>query len=158
MKILNYVFIFFIHWFAVSRAQNLESISWASLKKQIDKNPDSIYVVNFWATWCKPCVQEMPDLWEESEKFKSKKLRFIPISLNFPEESETKVLPFIERNYPGKKFYILNEILQSDDITRISSDWGGGIPFTMIFYKGKKQTIERKLKKGELIEILKKIS
>jgi thiol-disulfide isomerase/thioredoxin len=139
-------------------AQNLETITWNGLKKQFDKNPDSVYVVNFWATWCKPCVQEMPDLWEETEKFKNKKVRFVPISLNFPEEAESKVIPFIEKNFPGKKFYILNQILQSEDISRISSDWGGGIPYTMILYKKKKQTYERKLKKGELEELLKKIN
>jgi thiol-disulfide isomerase/thioredoxin len=157
MKIRNYAFLFLIFGLTGSLAQNLESILWINLKKQIDKNPDSLYVVNFWATWCKPCVQEMPDLWEETEKFKDRKIRFIPISLNFPEEAQTKVIPFIEKNFPGKKFYILNQILQSEDITRISSDWGGGIPYTIIFYKKKKQTFERKLKKGELEEFLNKL-
>lgn len=157
MKILNYTTTILCFCLSVSYGQHLESISWLSFKKHIDKNPDSVYVVNFWATWCKPCVQEMPDLWEETEKFKNKKVRLVPISLNFPEEAQTKVVPFIEKNFPEKKFYILNQILQSEDISGISSEWGGGIPFTMILYKGKKHTYERKLRKRELEEVLMKL-
>ncbi|MCX8080103.1 MAG: TlpA family protein disulfide reductase [Bacteroidia bacterium] len=156
MKTNNPIFlIFFIP--LIHAAQLPEVVSWEQIKAQISKNPDSTYVINFWATWCKPCVQEMPDLWEESEKFNTKKVRFVPISLNFPDEAQTKVLPYIEKNFPGKKFFIFNKVIGPDDIPKISKDWTGAIPFTMIVKGKKTKTFERKLKKGELETELKKL-
>ena len=56
------------------------------LQKGVNRNNDTLYVVNFWATWCKPCVNEMPFFLASDAKFRTHPVKVLFVSLNSPKE------------------------------------------------------------------------
>ncbi|MFT5167540.1 MAG: thiol-disulfide isomerase/thioredoxin, partial [Saprospiraceae bacterium] len=56
-----------------------------------EKQNDTTYVINFWATWCKPCVAELPYFEELHNRYKGKKVKVLLISLDFPNQIEKKL-------------------------------------------------------------------
>lgn len=92
---------------------------------------DTTYVVNFWATWCKPCVEELPEFQEALTEYHSEKVKFMFVSLDFPD-SENRVNAFInKRSYTGD-FFLLTDTDANSWIPKIDADWDGNIPVTLI--------------------------
>ena len=69
-------------------SQIAEVIKLDNLKQMLSAESDTIYVINFWATWCKPCVKEMPYFEKLGANFADKKLKVILISLDLPSTSK----------------------------------------------------------------------
>jgi thiol-disulfide isomerase/thioredoxin len=109
-------------------------------------------VINFWATWCKPCVQELPAF--DSLSTSKNTCQVILVSLDFKEDIDKKVNPFLKKNNIVSECVLLDEINGNDYINKISEKWSGAIPATIFI--GKEKTIfeERKLK---LIDLLRKL-
>lgn len=102
------------------------------------KNKDTTYVVNFWATWCKPCVKELPAF----DSLKHKDLAYVKIilvSLDFKDEIDKKVNPFLQKNKIKCEVVLLDEVNGNDYINKISPEWTGAIPAT--YFKNKKKEI-----------------
>ena len=55
---------------------------------------DTTYVINFWSTWCAPCVKELPYFEQVNQKYTNRKVKVILVSLDFPKQLETKLKPF----------------------------------------------------------------
>ena len=53
------------------------------LQKRIENNNDTLYIVNFWATWCKPCVAELPDFEKIDKEYKTKKIKILLFIIYF---------------------------------------------------------------------------
>ncbi|MFD1255974.1 TlpA disulfide reductase family protein [Mucilaginibacter terrae] len=115
-----------------TKAQDVKLISVNQLESRFKQGKDTIYVVNFWATWCKPCVNELP----EFEKFKSanqgKPVKVILISTDLRSKLEIGVKPFVKTHHLTGEVYLLNEA-PSSFTERISPDWSGALPGTLIF-------------------------
>lgn len=79
-------------------APNVPTITPAALKKQIAARKGKVVVVNFWATWCIPCVQEFPDLVALQKKYKAKGLDLITVSFDETSDLKTRVQPFLAKN------------------------------------------------------------
>ncbi len=69
----------------------------------------NLVLVNLWATWCAPCVKEIPELVKLQEKYKERGLRVIAVSLDEPEELETSVRPFVQKRFPNFISYLCKE-------------------------------------------------
>ncbi|NLN32233.1 MAG: redoxin domain-containing protein, partial [Flavobacteriaceae bacterium] len=79
--------------------QVLKVVNYDELKSVIQKEDDVLYVVNFWATWCKPCIEELPDFMEVNEEFKDHpNFKLILVSMDSKKQLDTKVKKFIEKN------------------------------------------------------------
>lgn len=129
-----------------------------NLLKRIHNNSDTIYVVNFWATWCKPCVQELPEFEKlniESTHTKSK-VKVLLVSLDFKENINDKVLPFLQKNNYHTECIILDEVDGNIFINKINPKWSGAIPATYVTAKNKKKEefVEKKLHYDDLKLIL----
>lgn len=96
---------------------------------------DTTYVVNFWATWCKPCVAELPYFTELSEKYAAQPVRILLISLDFPAQLQSRLVPFVEERALKSLVAVLLDGKYNDWIDRVSPEWSGAIPATLI-YKG----------------------
>ena len=96
-------------------------------------NNDTIYVINFWATWCKPCVEELPYFQQLNRKFKDKKFKMILVSLDFEKNIDSKVKPFIRDRDLQAKVVLLADPSQYEWIDRVNKDWSGSIPITIIY-------------------------
>jgi thiol-disulfide isomerase/thioredoxin len=97
----------------------------------IEDNPADFKVVNFWATWCGPCIKEFPDLMAVDSAMADRGVDVIFVSADFPEERE-QVLAFLERQGVDEVTFLKNE---ADDpfISSFSPDWTGSLPATIVY-------------------------
>lgn len=108
----------------------------------IQTSEDSTYIINFWATWCKPCLAELPYFEEANQNLNSQKVKFILVSLDDARQLEKKVIPFVEKQDIQSKVVLLNDDDYNYWIDKVSPEWSGSIPATLIFDKHKKQFLE----------------
>ena len=74
-------------------------MDFAQLEPLLNQKNDTTYVVNYWATWCAPCVKEIPYFEKLNEEYKSSKVKVILVNLDFPNQYESRLIPFVkERN------------------------------------------------------------
>lgn len=112
------------------------------LLKRINNNSDTTYVVNFWATWCKPCVAELPEFEKLhlDSKNKNQKVKVLLVSMDFVEELDRKLKGFLDKNKYTCEVVLLDEINGNDFINKISEKWSGAIPATLITRNNKLRT------------------
>jgi thiol-disulfide isomerase/thioredoxin len=124
--------------------------SFEDFNRQILQNIDSnkVYVINFWATWCKPCVEELPLFFELEEKLKHKKVEFIYVSLDFIKQLEKSLVPFLNKNKVGSKVIVLDQKNANEWMEKIEADWSGSIPATLFY-----NTTSRKFHEGKFDNI-----
>jgi thiol-disulfide isomerase/thioredoxin len=121
--------------------QQAEKADWPRLETLLREENDSITVLNFWATWCKPCVAEIPHFEKVRKEYQGKPIRFIYISLDFAEEKEKRLDPFVARKMPGARVWLLTETDYNRWISRIDPDWSGSLPATLLFHHLTKKRI-----------------
>lgn len=93
---------------------------------------DTVYVVNFWATFCKPCIEEIPDFIRIVEKYKSQKVKLLLVSLDLPSFVAVKLPAFIKKNIYKTNHVWLNETNADHFCPMIDKQWSGAIPSTII--------------------------
>jgi len=119
---------------------NIEVISFEQLENKINVNNDTTYVLNFWATWCKPCVDELPYFLDLHKEWKNKKIKFLFVSLDFVKKKD-QVNIFINKKKCDAQFYLLNAPNQNEWIDKIAYEWEGSIPATLVFNNARKKKI-----------------
>lgn len=117
------------------QAQKVQVYKINQLLKRIHNNSDTLYIVNFWATWCKPCVAELPDFEKVNTEFKNQKIKVLLVSMDFKEDIDKKLKPFLQKNNYTSEVVLLDEMNGNDFINRISEKWGGAIPATLVTKK-----------------------
>jgi len=120
----------------VSWAQSVEVIQIERLEKEIQEHK-GILIVNFWATWCAPCVKELPDLYRIHQDFEAKGVKLLLVSLDFADE-QPKALALLKKKGIALSTFLLDETDYNTWIDRIEPRWQGAIPMTMIYKDGKK--------------------
>ncbi len=113
-------------------------------------NNDTTYIINFWATWCKPCVQELPAFDSLLNITKNSTTKIILVSLDFAEDIKTKVNPFLQKNNIKCQVVLLDEVNGNDYINQISKKWTGAIPATLIKNERNANFVESKINFKEL--------
>jgi thiol-disulfide isomerase/thioredoxin len=146
-------------WISLSSALASEKVPLLTLDQlkanTISQNNDTLYVVNFWATWCKPCVAEMPYFEEAAKSFAPQKVKVVFVSLNYPRELAT-VEKFVNQKKISAPCYVLDAGNPNIWIDKIESEWGGSIPATIMYKNGKKVFFrEGEFTQNELDSIIK---
>ena len=101
------------------------------LQSLINGNKGKVTVVNFWATWCPPCLKEFPDIVKFYNTYHSKGVEVVAISMNEPDEMED-IADFLNENKPPFPVYMAAS--QDEKFySGIGHDWEGLIPLTLIF-------------------------
>ncbi len=129
MKKLLLLLLFFS---APGIAQTVAVLKVTDLQKRINNNSDTTYIVNFWATWCSPCVKELPDFDSIHKIYADKKVKVILVTMDFKEELDSKVIPFLKQKKIKAEVDLLDEINGNYFIPKISESWTGAIPATLI--------------------------
>lgn len=137
---------------SMASAQDVRVVSFQELETWINSQNDTTYVINFWATWCSPCVEELPHFEAMNEKYKNDKLRILLVSLDFRSELEKKVIPFVVKKNIRSAAFLLDETDANSYIDKVSPDWSGAIPATLIV-NSRKQTRRFYEKKFSLDEL-----
>ncbi|KAB7529529.1 redoxin domain-containing protein [Flagellimonas olearia] len=120
----------------------------------LHQSDDKTYVVNFWATWCKPCIAEMPYFERIHAEQKDNNVEVLLVSLDMPGMWKSRLEPFVEEKGMKSKVVILDDPKQNEWIPKVSEDWGGGIPATLIYNKDKRTFYEKGFTYKELNEAL----
>jgi thiol-disulfide isomerase/thioredoxin len=138
MKIKRIILLTCFSFFAtIISAQEVKLMSLNQLDKRIELGKDTVYVVNFWATWCTPCVKEIPSFDKLNITYKNAPLKVLLVSVDFKSKLEKVVIPFVKRNHLESEVYLLNEKSEQDYIDRISKNWAGSLPATLVINKKK---------------------
>ena len=98
-----------------------------------NQNNDTTYVINFWATWCAPCVAELP--YFEEVQAAGGKTKVILVSLDFPSQFKKKLVPFVQDRKLQSTVWALADTDHDSWINKVSPEWTGAIPITVV-YKG----------------------
>lgn len=91
--------------------------------------------LNVWATWCQPCVEEFPDLVRIRRSFPDSLLDVVAISVDYPDEIESKILPFLASQGAAFPVYVSGVKKEEDFMNALNPSWSGGVPATFIFDK-----------------------
>ncbi len=110
------------------------------IKLIMDGGKGKVILVNFWATWCKPCVKEFPELVKLYNNYKDKGFEIVFISVDVPEEVEPKVIPFLKKQGVDFVSYFNKFDKPEELINYIDKNWEGAIPSTYIYDKEGKLT------------------
>lgn len=141
MKYLS-ALLFFIFFSFQVEAQNVRIFeNYSTLEKEILSDKNTIYVVNFWATWCAPCVKELPHF--EKLNSENKKVKVVLVSLDFKKQYETTLLPFLKKKNIQSEVVLLTDKDYNNWLPIVSKDWSGSIPATLIIKDGKKIFVEK---------------
>jgi thiol-disulfide isomerase/thioredoxin len=141
-----------------SKAQQIRVIKFAELQEIIHPNSSaSIQVINFWATWCPPCVKELP-LFEKLNAENKQNVKITLINLDFADKLD-RVKAFVSRKKMKADILLLDEIDYNQWIDKIDKHWGGAIPATFVINpkNGKQKFIERELEEGELEKLIEEV-
>ncbi len=134
----SFLLIILISCSLLSSAQEIKVIKLADLEKRIRNQSDTTFIVNFWATWCVPCVKELPDFDSIHKVYTGKKVKVLLVSLDFKEELQSKLIPFIQTKNIVAETVLLDEVNGNYFIPKISTFWSGAIPATLILNNNKK--------------------
>lgn len=108
----------------------------------INKDDGKTYIVNFWATWCKPCIKELPAFESINEKYGDKGVEVILVSLDFSEKLESQVVPFVEKHGLESDVVLLDDVDSNSWIPKVSENWSGAIPATLIYNNNERKFYE----------------
>lgn len=157
MKI-NVLIIFVVFAFSVSGySQNVKLLNIDQLNERIKNGKDSTYVVNFWATWCAPCIKELPHFEKLKTDHQSDKLAVLLVSVDFKSKLNSAVVPFVKRKNLKNEVFLLNESNPQEYIDRIDKDWSGSIPATLFIKEDKRKFIESEFTYEQLLTEYKKL-
>lgn len=143
--------------FSIGLSQEVEVMKFDDLEKIINEKPAKIKILNFWATFCRPCVIEMPFFEEVAIKFEDD-IDLIFVSLDFVENVENKVKPFLTKKNIHSRVILLDDTDYNSWIDRVNPNWSGAIPATLIIDKntGEKFFFEKIFDKEELESLINK--
>ena len=100
------------------------------LDTYLKSQEEEILVVNFWATWCIPCVEELPYFESAHQEFKDQDVKVILVSLDFKKALDSQLIPFLNRKGIESEVILLSDPKMNTWIDRVNTDWSGAIPAT----------------------------
>lgn len=123
-----------------------------------ETNSEKTYIINFWATWCAPCVKELPYFEKINEAYHNQNVEVILVSLDFPHLYDSKLKPFIKEKNLKSKVIALDDADMNTWIPQIDKNWSGSIPATIIYNKNDSKFFEQSFTyeglENEIIKLL----
>lgn len=135
----------------------IEVVDYNGLQDYLNRNDGKTYIINFWATWCKPCIKELPYFEQLGAKYKQEDVEVILVSLDFPEQLETGLSRFVNKKGLQSRIILLDDPAANDWIPKVDQSWSGAIPATIIYKNNERSFYEGSYTYQELEEALKKI-
>jgi thiol-disulfide isomerase/thioredoxin len=123
-------------------------------KNYLSSTSDTTYVINFWATWCVPCIKEIPAFERINKEYNDKTLKVVLVSLDFPNRIENSLKPFLKRHSVSSEVILLNAPNYNNWIDKISPEWSGSIPATYVYKNRKSNFFEKSFTYDELKNII----
>ncbi|WP_167961677.1 TlpA family protein disulfide reductase [Saonia flava] len=129
---------------------NLPVYDFDGIEPLFHMEDNKTYVINFWATWCQPCVEELPYFEKLHMEQKDNNVEVVLVSLDMPKMWKSRLVPFLKKNNLRSKVIILDDPKQNTWIPKVDKEWSGGIPATIIYNKNKRTFYEQSFTYEEL--------
>lgn len=133
---------------------NVPILDFDGVRPLLEKSNDTTYVVNFWATWCSPCIKEIPYFERIGKEYTNQKIKVILINLDFSNHYDTRLIPYLKENNIGSMVVMLDDPDANSWINEVSPEWSGAIPATIIYNKHKRSFFEKEFTFEELEETI----
>lgn len=130
-------------------SKTIAVLNFEELQKRLSERDDQLLVVNFWATWCKPCIEELP-LFEDLNREGNQELEVILVSLDLPSKLESQLRPFVEKHKLESEVILLNDPHENKWIPLVDESWSGAIPATLMLKGEKRSFFEKSFNEEEL--------
>ena len=123
-----------ICWLSYSvLSQEPEVFTFETFESCLNHSNDTTYVVNFWATWCKPCIEEIPLFEEINDRMQASPVKIILVSLDFRNQIQSKLIPFLRERKLHSEIVVLDAPNANAWIDKVDPSWSGAIPATLIY-------------------------
>jgi len=109
--------------------------SFSEFEYELTKTNDKVHVINFWATWCKPCVKELPYFEQLHDNYKDKNVEVNLVSIDMENQIESHLKPFIKEHNLQSRLLLLLDSNRNEWMPKVDKNWSGGIPITVIYNK-----------------------
>ncbi len=129
--------IIFLGFIVAVKAQPVPQVKADDLVRRIQNGQDTSYVINFWATWCAPCVKELPYFEEINAEYSGQKVKVILVSLDLKKDADARLKAFIERRGLKSEVLYLDERDPNVWIPKFTDQWEGVIPATLLYNASK---------------------
>ena len=128
MLIRSFLPLIFVINLALAQAE-VKKIDLKGLERLLSDNSQEYHVINFWATWCAPCIEELPYFQKIQKEYKKKKVKFSFISMDF---NPNVVSPFLtKKRYNDFDVYLMTDLDYNKWINLVDQEWEGEIPATL---------------------------
>ena len=141
-----------------SNGQSLREIDSDALETLTSSLNDTTYVVNFWATWCSPCVKEIGYFEELHREYASTNVKVFLISLDFPNQIEKRVIPFLKEKDITAEVFLMTDLDYNSWIDRVDPTWSGSLPATLIYNSEQRMFLEKEVSRDELFNFVTQIT
>lgn len=139
-------------------AQEIKTYNFNELEPLFHYQNDTTYVINFWAMWCKPCVEELPYFEAIRKDYADKKIKVILVSLDFGKNLEERLNKFRKLRKVNAEIVVLDDPDADTWIRKVDEKWDGAIPATIIYKNDKKEVFTRQVSYKELAESIDKMN
>ena len=115
----------------------IEKVTVADLKALAANTTGKTLLVNFWATWCAPCVEEFPDLMATWRMYRKRPFQLVTVATNYPDE-EAAVRKFLEEQKASARNLVPATMEPAELVQALDKDWNGGVPYSVVIAPGGK--------------------
>src|SRR4051812_30300295 len=116
----------------IAKSQKIPSLKITDVVDYYSKKNDSVYVINFWATFCVPCIAEIPFMQDIIKKYEDKKVKLLLVSLDLASAYPAKIRSFAKERSITATIAWLNETDADYFCNMVNKKWSGVIPATII--------------------------
>jgi thiol-disulfide isomerase/thioredoxin len=153
MRLITLVLLLLLFTSTLS-SQSVLVTDFKGLEPLLNQQNDTTYIVNFWATWCIPCVKEMPYFQKLHDEFSGDKVKVVLVSLDFLKDMDTRLKPFIEKYRLSPQVILLNDPDANSWINKVSPEWSGALPATVFYNRNFRAFYEKSFTYEELQTIV----
>lgn len=132
--------------------EKIELVNFQELEAMLDRDDDKVRIVNFWATWCKPCIEELPYFEELNDSLGGDELEVILVSLDFPDKLDSQLIPFVEKRHLEPEVILLDDPRENEWIPKVDPSWSGAIPATLMLRGSSRKFFEKSFTRASLFK------
>ena len=142
MKAISiFLFVLWTIFIARLHGQDIQKIGIPELEQILSNEQDKVFVINFWATWCAPCVTELPHIQKVAGEYDFRDVEFKLISLDFPSQIDSRLIPFLKEKNVQMNVLLMTDLDYNKWISKVDPDWKGNIPATLIYNRADNERI-----------------
>lgn len=106
----------------------IQTITGSDLQALVEARRGRVVLINLWATWCSPCLKEIPELIHLQNAYRNRGLELIAVAMDDPMDLESQVIPFRDRLFPEWETYQRSEAEMDAFVSAIDSAWNEILP------------------------------